>query len=139
MWGRKDYFNIEDAKKLPDVNFYGAVDQKTLAQAFKTAGLVVLPSIYFDSFNMACAEAQVCGAPVIGSYYSGMRDIIEHGISGLLIKEINATTLTQNINNLLLDTNQLKAMSACALQYVRPKFDWKVTAENFLKILNIED
>ena len=135
MWSRNDYFNLEHAKALPGLTFRGAVDQQTLAQAFQRAGLAILPSIYFDSFNMSCAEAQATGLPVIGSYHTGMRDIIIDGQSGVLLKTINRDTLTAAIETLLSRPQTLAQMSSNAQSQVRPKFNWQLTAQQFSKLL----
>ncbi|MCC6931809.1 MAG: glycosyltransferase family 4 protein [Deltaproteobacteria bacterium] len=137
MWSRENYFNLDYAKSLPSLTFHGAVNQHALANAFKHAGLCVLPSIYFDSFNMTCAEAQACGLPVIGSYHTGMRDIIIDGQSGILLKDVNRENLTAVCDALLANQAALKQMSQLALTMVRPKFDWALTAKCFLELLKV--
>ena len=134
LWGREDYFDVEQAKTISGLTFHGAVSQSSLAEAFRGAGLAVLPSIYFDAFNLVAAEAQVSGLPVIGAGRTGMREIIEDGVTGLLLDEINRDTIVQAVENLITSPEQLKSMSEAAISKVRPRLSWEKTASTLVEL-----
>lgn len=68
---------------MPDAEFLGWVGPAELAQAYGKADFLLLPS-RFDTFGCVVIEAMACGLPVVAYNTKGPRDIIEHGVSGLL-------------------------------------------------------
>lgn len=136
MWGREDYFPLEQAKSVPGITFYGARPQQEIAKAFSEAGLLVLPSIYFDSFPLTVVEAQVCGLPVLGSTIGGMKEIIEEGVTGRLIEGITTEKLTAALIELLSQPEKLQEMSQEALLRIRPRYSWDRTAEQIEQLLH---
>lgn len=71
---------------MPDAEYLGWVDSKALAKAYGDADYLVLPS-RFDTFGCVVIEAMACGLPVAAYNTKGPRDIIEHGISGILAED----------------------------------------------------
>ena len=61
----------------------------------------VLPSLW-EGFPNVVLEAMACGVPVIASDSSGgIREIIENGVNGLLIKPASPTAISDSISDLL--------------------------------------
>lgn len=65
--------------------FLGHADQKTLRNYYRRCAMTVVPSDY-EPFGLVAAEAMACGSAVIGSDAGGLREVIEHGHSGLAVK-----------------------------------------------------
>lgn len=136
LWGREDFFDTQHAQTLPGVTLHGEVSQGEIAKHFQTAGLLVLPSIYFDSFPLTAVEAQACGLPVLGSVYGGMREIIRDGVTGKLLGDLTVSSLADAIEELIKDVSVLQKMSQASLDHVRGKFSWKRTAMEILSLLD---
>jgi glycosyltransferase involved in cell wall biosynthesis len=49
------------------VHFAGLVDEELLRDWYRAADLVVLPTIAYEGFGLATAEALACGTPVVGT------------------------------------------------------------------------
>lgn len=135
MWGRQCCFDLEQAKAIPGVTFHGAAPQSVVAEAFQTAGMLVLPSIFFDSFPLTVVEAQVCGVPVLGSTRGGMREIIIDEKTGRLLDEIDSETVAKAMEQMLIVPGMLEQMSRAALELIRPKYSWTNTAQRLLEIM----
>ncbi len=136
MWGRDDYLDLKTiAGKFPDINLHGAVAQEEVAAAMRSAGLLVAPSIFFDSFPLTVVEAQVSGLPVLGSKNGGMKEIIEDGVTGKLIDPITPEKLASEMERLLASPERLKEMSAACLRTMRSRYSWEQVADSVLGII----
>lgn len=70
---------------LDRIEFVGAVSKQRLPIELGQCDIMVLPSRW-ESFGFVCPEAMAAGRAVIGSSAGGMSEIIEPGVSGLLVK-----------------------------------------------------
>lgn len=68
----------------PNVRLLGAVDDEQLRSLYREARALVFP--VDEDFGITMAEAQACGAPVIGLAAGGALDIVDDGETGWLIK-----------------------------------------------------
>ena len=59
-------------------------DPKQVARHFRLCDVVLLPSVW-DGLPNALLEAMACGCSVIASDSGGIPEVIEHGISGLML------------------------------------------------------
>ncbi len=67
------------------LNIVGVLPREEVMRLYSEANIVCLPS-WWENMPMACIEAMLNGAIVIGSTSGGMFEIIEDGISGFLVK-----------------------------------------------------
>jgi glycosyltransferase involved in cell wall biosynthesis len=65
----------------------------------RSAAVCVHPT-FEDGFAYAPAEALACGVPVIVSADTGMKDMIEPGVNGLVLATGDATALTEALDAL---------------------------------------
>ena len=82
------------------VIFYDGVLYEMLPEILREGEIVILPSL-FESFSYACLEAMAAGKAVIGSTSGGMNDLIENGMTGLLIDPESEDSLYNAINFLV--------------------------------------
>lgn len=80
--------------------FTGRLTREASLAEFAAAGLVVLPSRW-EAFGYTCLEAMAAGRVVIGSAAGGMAEIIEPGVSGLLIPPRSPRTLAATLLEIL--------------------------------------
>lgn len=69
---------------LPRVEFVNGLAYEQLPSAIEQSRIVVLPSL-FESFSYTCAEAMASGKAVIGSFGTGMEDMICNQKNGMLV------------------------------------------------------
>lgn len=84
------------------VEFLDGMAYENLPAAIADCEIVLLPSL-FESFSYTCAEAMAAGKAVIGSDNAGMADLIENGISGLLVDPYSHLAITAALDKLILD------------------------------------
>jgi len=68
------------------------VDRFELLRHYACCDAVVIPSLY-DGMPNVLLEAGALGIPVMASAVDGMRDVIEHGVSGLLFAPVEESAL----------------------------------------------
>jgi len=72
---------------LPDALFLGWVDKSRMKSLYAGLDMFVFPS-RFDTFGNVVLEAFTYGMPVIAYNCKGPKDIIEDGVSGYLVEDI---------------------------------------------------
>jgi glycosyltransferase involved in cell wall biosynthesis len=82
------------------VNWHGALPQERLAPFYRRAAGLVVPS-RDEGLGLVAVEAQLCETPVVAFDSGGLPDIIEHDVSGILVKEFASAALARDIDELL--------------------------------------
>ncbi len=90
--------------RLPQltVKFVGYVDDQALERFYAGCDVFVAPS-RFESFGLILIEAMRWAKPVIASDVGGMREVLEHGQSGILNPVGDAQQLAASLQQLLSD------------------------------------
>ena len=91
-----------DAPWRTQVDLVGPVTDEQLHQLYHGADLVVLPSRY-ESFGLVMLEAMMHGRAVISCDTSGVREVVRHGVDGILVQPGDVRELAQAMRTLLDD------------------------------------
>jgi phosphatidylinositol alpha-mannosyltransferase len=111
------------------VTALGKVPEAVKAECIATADLLVAPSLGGESFGMVLTEAFAAGTPVIASDIPGYRDVVHHGVEGLLVGPGDAAGLARSLRDLALDPPRRAAL-ALAASAAAPRYAWeRVSAE----------
>lgn len=105
------------------VRFVGPKNQEQLALLFNSATATIVPSFY-ESFGMVAAEAQACGSPVIASKVGGLKNVVEDGVSGLLVESQNEIDLAIAMEVLSVNSLLVERLSRQAVRIARKDFNW---------------
>jgi glycosyltransferase involved in cell wall biosynthesis len=88
------------------------------------------PSFPAEPFGMSIIEAMALGKPVIATDSGGPREIIEQGISGILVEPDSPDALANAIRGIIHDNNKLMKIGINARKRVLDKFEiCSLTAE----------
>lgn len=103
--------------------------REELIREYQRSNVFLMPSIYGESFGIVLLEAMASKTPIIASNQGGIKEIIKHEQTGLLIERNKVKAMSENILRLLNDKEYSKKLSSNAYRDVK-KFDWsKVTKE----------
>lgn len=124
--------------QIPDemkksVKFYGGVSRERVFEHLKEAAVCVLPSLW-ENFPYACIEAMASGCAVVGSRNGGMSEMIEDGISGILIDPEKPGGISKAILSLLGDGRLRDRIGENAADRVRNIFSRDLIIEQTLEV-----
>ncbi len=108
------------AQLLPEACYTGYLSGTDLAKAYASADIFVFPSTT-DTFGNVILEAQAAGLPVIVSDVGGPRELVTHGVNGLVTKGRNVADFTEAIRRLVGDGSLRKEMGATARRAVEDR------------------
>ena len=115
------------------VTFLQGLTTEELVRQYNRAQLLVSPSLY-EGFGLPAAEALACGTPVIATTAGALPEIVEEGVSGLLVPPGDAASLANAIQTLLDDPERCKTMGTAGARRMRERFSWRRTAEETLSL-----
>ena len=116
-----------------DVTFLGWVPNSDLPQYYRAAALSVIPSLE-EGFGIPAAEAMGCETAVVASDAGGLPEVVEHGVTGLIVPRGDANALAEAIGALLADPARRARMGQAGRERALRLFDWDRTAEQFEQI-----
>jgi glycosyltransferase involved in cell wall biosynthesis len=93
-----------------------------VASFYAASDVVVHPAIEPESFGMVLVEAMAAGKPVIASDLGGPREIVNNGVTGLLVPPKDVAQLTRAILTLLNDPERRAQMGRAGAIRVRDCF-----------------
>jgi glycosyltransferase involved in cell wall biosynthesis len=97
------------------VYFLGYQDDSTLPGLYASSDLFVFPS-KTDTLGQVVIESQAAGLPVLVSDVGGPQEVMDHGITGLVLPAENPAVWADAIDGLLNDTPKRARMSRTASQ-----------------------
>lgn len=91
---------VRDLKLAEDVIFFGPCRDSD--PYLSSADVVLLPSSQ-ESFGLVALEAMAYGVPTVASNVGGLKEVIEHGVSGFLSPVGDVAGMAENTIRLLTD------------------------------------
>lgn len=116
------------------------VSDEELLHLYNTSDLFVLPSIVDSQGNteglgVVLLEAMACGLLVMGSNVGGIPDIIEDGVTGILVKEKDIIGISKSISFIMKNKSLCMMISKKGYKYVQRRFTWKRISEDYIKLI----
>lgn len=115
------------------VEFKGKLAHAEVLAHMKEADLFVLPSIR-EAFGVVYIEAMACGKPVIACRGEGIEDVIEDGISGILVEPGNVDDLAEKIAMLLGDNKKAERIGQAGRKLVLERYTWEENARKTIAL-----
>jgi phosphatidyl-myo-inositol alpha-mannosyltransferase len=120
-----------------DVVFAGYVSGEDLPRYYQACDVFCAPNTGQESFGIVLLEAMAAGAPIVASDIPGYRDVVTHGVEGLLVERQNPGALADALSRLLASP-ELRASMRRAGQVKALRFDWpRVASEVFSYYLEV--
>lgn len=87
-----------------------------------------------ESFGLAAVEAMACGNPVIASRSGGLQEVVEDGMTGLLVEPGDIEGIAEALRRYALDESLRARHGRAARTACEQRFDIRHTARSYLAL-----
>lgn len=126
---KEEYENlIKELNAEDTIKIIGWQTHKDYIDLLKKAHLFILSSITAENNDQegipnVLKEAMAMGIITVATDHSGNSELIENGVSGILVPERNSNAIYNAIDFLLRDTDKWLSMQKAAIKKIRKEFD----------------
>ncbi len=117
----------------PKILFTGFISDEDRDRLYKLADCAVFPSLY-EPFGIVALEAMAAKTPVVVSEVGGLREVVEHGQTGVTVYPDNPDSLAWGILHTLQHPEWAEARVKNAYQRVLNEYNWDRIAGKTLAI-----
>jgi glycosyltransferase involved in cell wall biosynthesis len=104
------------------VQLLGRVSSDGVEHLMQTTRVFVSPSIWPEPLSRAVLEAMAVGMPIVATRVGGTSELLEDGVSALLVEPGDAAALAQAIARVLTDSEFARALGSAAYARYREGF-----------------
>jgi alpha-maltose-1-phosphate synthase len=87
----------------------------------------VCPSVY-EPLGIVNLEAMACSTAVVASRVGGIPEVVDDGVTGLLVPPDDPKSLADALNQLLRDPGRAEAMGQAGRERAVTEFSWQMVA-----------
>lgn len=118
----------EELRIKDDVSFFGTIPNTEIAKAINTMDVFVNCSVT-ESFGVALLEAMACEVPVIATDTAGYREVVDDGVTGVILKDREPETMAKEIITLLSNQGLRNEYGKNGRKRVLELYDWKIDVD----------
>jgi glycosyltransferase involved in cell wall biosynthesis len=115
------------------VVFIGYLEESEALAAILASDLIVNPS-YTEGLPTSVLEAALLGRAVLATDVGGTPEIIDHERTGVLVAARDIEALTSELGRLISDERLRSRLGAAARADAVARFDWSVSAAQFVEL-----
>jgi len=115
------------------VHWHGALPQPRLADFYRGATALVVPSVE-EGLGLVAVEAQLCETPVVAFDSGGLPDIVQHDRTGILVQTVDAAALAAAITSLLDRPDRGAALGAAGRLHALATFAPESVAKRYADV-----
>lgn len=127
------FFAQNFSKYVHFVDFLGEVTDEQLHRLYQSCDIFVAPSLY-ESFGIVYLEAMNYAKPVIGCRTGGVPEVVENGVTGVLVAPDAPHALAEAIISLLDSPEKMREMGLMGRQRLLEKFTHIEMARSFERV-----
>ncbi|MFI6091304.1 glycosyltransferase [Streptomyces sp. NPDC051218] len=116
-----------------DVRCVGLCDTAESQKAIARAVAVVAPSTWLEAFGLVVVEAMAAGVPTVAAGHGAFVELVEDGVSGLLHRPGDATSLANCVRRVTVDAARNQEMGRAARRRYEQGFSPAVGLERLVE------
>ena len=109
------------------IYFTGRISDEDRDRLYRVADLAVYPSLY-EPFGIVALEAMAAGVPVVASDAGGLREVVQHDVTGTSTWAGDSDSLAWGIVRALTDPPRARRLAEAARARVATEFHWMALA-----------
>jgi glycosyltransferase involved in cell wall biosynthesis len=126
------------------VSLLGALPQGEVAALVREAAVIAQPSVVaadgqMEGIPVALMEGGAAGKPLVAASLSGIPELVEDGVTGLLFPPGDDAALAERLARVLSDEALARRLGAAAASRVRERFALRGTTAELLALLDREN
>ena len=126
---KRSEFQLKVSELGLDPNFLFLGSRQNVSEILACCDIAVLPS-QAEGFSNALLEYMAIGLPTVATDVGGNPEVIENGITGLLVRPSDPTALAAAISSLLENPHFAAQLGAAGRERVRRHFDFAQLTSN---------
>jgi len=115
------------------IRWHGQLAQSDLPPLYQRAAAIVVPSVD-EGLGLVAVEALLCETPVVAFDSGGLRDVIQHDRTGLLVQPGNRAALAVALDGLLARDGHARELGRAGRLYALSAFAPESTARRYAEI-----
>jgi len=115
------------------VVWHGTRPGHALASYYRAAAAVIVPSLD-EGLGLVAVEAHLCETPVVAFASGGLTDVIEDGVTGILVQQRQPAVLAAAVAQLLARPDRGAALGRAGRKWAFSRFDPSVVARRYIDI-----
>ncbi len=116
------------------VCYCGYVSHEAMVNYYRSACLLAAPTRH-ESFGLILAEAMACGIPVVSTRITAIPEVVEDGVTGLLVPVDDPPALADALEALLSDPDRAATMGRAGRTRVEEYFSWGRVMREWERVL----
>ena len=104
------------------------LERREVVQLLTHGTVFVCPSVY-EPLGIVNLEAMACETAVVASDVGGIPEVVEDGVTGLLVPPADPAALAAAVNELLADPERARRMGEAGRRRAVEQFSWRAVAE----------
>jgi glycosyltransferase involved in cell wall biosynthesis len=116
-------------------NFYFLGRRDDVPSLLKAATIAVIPSWWAEAFGLTVVEAMAAGVPLIATRVGGIPELVQDGVTGVLIEPGDAVALADALQSLLASPAQRAAFSEAGANLAKLRFSLTRVANDLYELI----
>jgi glycosyltransferase involved in cell wall biosynthesis len=116
------------------VKFFGYVPREKIPEMYGLADIYVIPSL-FEGTPITLLEAFFNGLPILGSNTTGINNLINHGVNGLLFAKENAQDLNAKLIEIVEDKDLAAKLGRFAKNDYLKNYNFENVVDEYITIM----
>ncbi len=127
--GMRSYFSG------PNVVEKGWLSQSELPGLYQAADVAFIPSLWPEPLGIIALEAAASGLPIVASEVGGLKELVQHGRTGFLVRPGDVDAATEVLSRLCDDRELREQLGREARAMCEENFGWDVIFERHYRRL----
>ena len=106
------------------IELLGYVSEEKKQDLYSRARGVVVPSVWMEAFALVVLEAMAYAKPVLGSNRGGVKEIVNHEVTGLLHQATDADALAEHLVSLPSDPDRARELGTNGRTRLRENYGY---------------